>query len=309
MSDLVLSTFCMNAGFDRPNDVLLKKLGEYDWFDRILICDGRLTEQAREYYSQFKNVEVFDMPWNDDYVRRYKHNAALTEKGDWILHLDSDEICSPELVDYLKIREYEYGPDANIIGIPCILNITEDYKKYYAVEPRPKEKYEGQWVKWILYKNDKTLNFDYFGSHVLPQNTIRSYCSAPYLHMKSLKSFVENDVYQMYLSPGGQGLTEIEAARFKMLTCVYKNAKDFIQAAKEGKWPLALQKFAYEHQYIDRPISRLSWYYFGDEFCNNMWYYGRHFPVWEHDKQFVLSKECNELYEKNIKEGNFIEVL
>ncbi len=298
----------MNAGLDNYGDVLIQNLLQYQHiFDKIYICDGNLTQQANKIYKQFPSkVEIIDMPWDDNYVRRYRKIAETTGNSDFILHLDSDEIPSEELIFWLANREY-FKSKINMYWLPCILHIAEDGKKYYPVEPAPSKEYSGQWTKKILYRKTNTLHFKHGGSHVIPDNEPRQYLSKPYYHMKSLESFVYNDVYQAFLSPEGQGYTPVEAAQFKMFTKQYKTTAEFKKATLESNWPPMLEKFAWsKRREFNRPISRLAWVYFVLE--------GAIRPGQDEDmqwcrvKQHVLGKESMELLRENKEKGNFIEI-
>lgn len=300
---LNLSTLTMNA-----EGILFKQLKECSSiFDNILICDGKLTHESSIVYQKLQpkhKTIFFDLPWDDDYVARYRKNSEKTSDGDWILHLDDDELLSEELKQFLIERKFI--ENVNMYCLPCILHITEDGKKYYPVEPKPDERFFGQWTKQILYRKNDKLNFRYFGSHVVPENMPKMYLPLPYYHMKSLESFVYNDVWQAFLHPQGQGYSDVETAKFKMFTRQYKNTDEFKKATLSGSWSFPLAKFAYDHiQEYNRPISRLGWVYF---ILQNNSFPNRPIPTWNEVKQYVLSKESMLLLEQNKQKGNFLEL-
>jgi len=293
---------------------------------------GHLTDDALEFYKQFDNVEVVSSPWEDSYIKQYQAFTAQLKDGEWCLYLDCDEIPSPELIEACKMGP---GPVAgeylDLFRLPCVLHLTEDGKKYYPVEKPPVENWTGQWTKNILFKKSNQLTFRHFGSHVIPEvkNNRYSYINRPYYHMKSLKSFVYNDVWQAFLHPEGQGYTPIEAAQFKMFTKQYKTTAEFKKATLSGCWPVALQNFARKHSRdFNRPISRLSWVYYLLEnnidvlSDGNMMRHdtAKSFPgtlemmvhpdtlTWDYVKQYVLGKETMELFNENMEKGNFIEI-
>ncbi len=310
---LNLSTFCMNAGLDSAHDVLIHNIANYAMnFDSVFICDGNLTDKAKEFYSKLpKNVHVFDKPWNDSYVERYRHNASQAEENSWVLHLDSDEIPSLELSLFLKMHLKEFDQKGcEMIKLPCILHIKEG-NKFYPVEPFPKEEYCGQWTKNILYKKNANLDFRHFGSHVIGfhhGSDKSSYAPFPYYHMKDLNSFIFNDVWQAFLNPGGQHYTQLEAAVFKSLTFQFKSGKDFKKATEEGAWPLPLQKFAYDRRKeFNRPISRLSWVYY--ILYSNKCPFGTFDLTWSDVRQHVLSKESMQLLDTNVQKKNYLKLI
>lgn len=306
-----MTTLCqitMNAGEGIPGSVIKWNLKKHsDKFDRVIVVDGNLTERAKEFYSQFKNVEWVDSPWTDSYVSQYEAWKAKLKEGEWALYLDCDEIAPSNLLKFIS-GDFKCK-DKKLISLPCVLHISEDNHKYYPVENKPTADYRGQFVKHILLEKHDDLYFRHFGSHVEPQTRkgLNLYVPEPYYHMKSLESFVYNDVWQAFLSPEGQQYNSVEAACFKLFISKYKTTKEFKEAGANGNWPVPLVKFAWEKRWhVEKPISRLAWTYFllyGHPFLEE----DRNF-TWQNVKQFVLGKESMELFEKNKQEGNFIDV-
>lgn len=306
-----LAQITMNAGDDIPGSTIKWNLkNNADKFDLVYVVDGNMTDEAWEFYKQFPNVMAISSPWEDSYVKQYQTFADKLIKGEWCLYLDCDEIPSEELMLQFKFG-MKWGK-VTMVQIPCILHLTEDGKKYYPVEPQPpQDKKETTWTKNIWFKKTDGLHFRHFGSHVIPQQSdgVTVYAHYPYYHMKSLESFVYNDVYQAFLHPEGQGYDPVEAAQFKMFTKQYKTLNEFKKATKEGAWPIPLQKFARSKATIyNRPISRLAWVYYILEGHQNPWSDWQQ-PSWDDVKKHVLGKESMELFEKNKNEENFIEII
>lgn len=299
-----LAQITMNAGDDIPGSLLKSSLiGYHKHFDRVIVVDGNLTEAAKKFYKGFDNVVVIDSPWKDSYVDQYKAFSSELKDGEWCLYLDDDELPSDELLKFLKTNYKDY--EEKIFALPCVLFILNEDLKYYPAEPAPANHYTGQWTKKILFEKRRELNFHHFGSHVIPYMTDKepAYIPYPYFHMKSLESFVYNDVWQAFLHPGGQGYTEIESKIFKELTKQFKDTKQFKEVTENNKWPLPLQKFAYDHmKEYHRPISRLAWVYFILE--GNFCIFGD-VPSWDEVKNYVLSKQSNEIMSFNITKQNY----
>lgn len=280
-------------------------------FDRFIVVDGAITEEAKKFYNEH-NVEYIDSPWNDSYVDQYKAFSSVLKDEEWCLYLDCDEVPSSELVGYINGEKFKHLQlsNVNMVLLPCVLHITDDSKNYYPCENAPKKEYAGQWVKKILFKKQPSLDFSYAGSHVIPthkSNEKHIYIPFPYYHMKTLESFVENDVWQAFLSPEGQQYDPSSAMMFRLLKRPYKSTKEFKQATKNGEWSPALINFALKNIYrYENPISRLGWTYFilnghksnSDEII----------PTWEKIKDHILSKECMEIFDKNKKMNNFIKI-
>lgn len=302
-----LQQLTMNAGTELPMDFVvrhnLKNNSKY--FEQVFIADGHLTDQARNFYSQFENVVGIDSPWNDSYVKQYHRATQEVPEGAWILHLDADELPSQMLSQFILSGSFDER--INIVKLPCVLYLTEDNEHFYPVEDEPDFKFNNQWTKSILFKKTNSLQFKHFGSHVIPQGSHEGiYIPAPYYHLKSLQSFVENDVYQAFLSPAGQGYSEIESVQFKQLIRDFKQTKDFRAAAKTGTWSIPLQKFAWDHRRdFNRPISRLFWEYhilqghkciFGTD--DQM--------IWANVKRYVQSEKVMQKFEEEKKNRNHL---
>lgn len=305
-----LAMITMNAGKDIPGSTIMKTLSVYGkYFDRVIVVDGNLSEEARLSYSELENVEltIVDSPWKDSYVDQYRAWSSKVDDEDWVLYLDCDEVPSRELIDFIFSEEFDIkSKECNTFCLPCVLYLRHN-SEYCAAEKEPPKEYIGQWIKNILVKKDSSLDFKYFGSHVIPnhgQEEKGSYVPFPYFHMKTLESFVYNDVWQAFLSPEGQQYTPADAKMFKMLTKQYKTTKEFKEATKCGAWPPVLKKFAWDRRWVaGYPVSRLAWVYFileGNEFLESDSDF-----TWETVKNFVLRAESIDVFNKNIGKENF----
>lgn len=302
MTKVYLSTFGMNAGIDNSHDVLLRNLHKYErHFEKVFVCDGLLSPQAQQYYSTLRNTEVEDYPWDDKYHERYIRNSNKVPDGSWILHLDSDEVPSKELIEFIRSDAFQQLTERyTTLCLPCVLHLSEDGTSWHPVEGWPKEDFQGQWIKNILYAKDETLEFRHFGSHVIPGHGTKEkgkYVPYPYFHTKTLQSFVENDVWQAFLHPLGQQYSAVDARMFQLLTQRWKTMNDFKQATKRGEWNVALQKFAWDRRYEKTPVSRLAWTYFiifGHSTPED-----DPFMTWQNVKTLVLDKDKLDHYVKN----------
>lgn len=305
-----MTTLCqvtMNAGDDILGSVIKwNLLNNHEEFDRVIVVDGNLTPSARSFYNKFHNVEVVDSPWKDSYVDQYKAWFSRLEEEEWALYLDCDEIPSRKLLDVLKSPTLKES-GANIYKIPCVLHMTENYQKYYPVEPWPEKKLTDQWTKNILLKKTESVGFRYFGSHVIPEDSLNQYgyISLPYFHMKSFESFILNDVWQAFLSPEGQQYSATDAAYFKLFTKQYKTTAEFKKATKDGLWPEPLKKFAWDRRKVyNNPVSRLAWTYF--LIYNNFLDFGNLDITLSDVQKFVLDEEKSAKYACELEKNNYI---
>jgi hypothetical protein len=320
ITSIVLGTMTMNAGRGIPGSTIRWALrNNFSQFERVVVVDGCLTDEAREFYSQFSNVEVVDSPWIDSYVKQYQAFADRLKDGQWGLWLDDDEIWTncvyatrtPGEMGYVGSYFDWESKNNDIIRLPCVLHLTEDGKNFYASEkpPQDSELKPNQWTKNILFKKNDGLYFRHFGSHVIPENKSGRYGYLPfaYYHMKSLESFVYNDVWQAFLSPEGQGYSPVDSRLFKMFTSCYKTTKEFKEATKKGTWPPTLKKFAWEkRKEYNHPISRLSWVYFILE--GHLMPEYDDFMYWNTVKQYVLSEDSMKIYNDNLKNNLGIKI-
>jgi hypothetical protein len=99
--------------------------------------------------------------------------------------------------------------------------------------------------------------------------------------------------------PGFSSTAAVNAAQFQSLVRSFKTMKDFRVATKDGKWPIFLQKFAWDNRLkYNNSVSRLFWTYhilyghkcvFGNDENMN----------WENVKKHVLSEDCMKIYEES----------
>lgn len=300
----VLAQITMNAGDGIPGSVIKSNLLKYArYFDLVVVVDGELTDEARRFYNQFTNLIVVNSPWRDSYVDQYRAWSRIMDDGDWVLYLDCDEIPSKELLLFLESKKFtDLAEKYNTLCLPCVLHLTDDGKSFYAVDPDPLPEYEGQWMKNILVKKDKCLDFQFFGSHVIPTHRDQEkacYIPYPYFHMKTLESFVYNDCWQAFLHPQGQGYNEVDARLFKMFS-KFDSVKEFKKATKEKSWSPMLEKFAWDRRHQkNNAVSRLAWTY---------WILEGHpmpevddFMRWDNVKNFVLDEDKMKNFSMKIK--------
>jgi hypothetical protein len=314
INSINIGTMTMDAGRGIPGSCIERILSLCDRFESITVVDGDLTDSAKNFYKKYPNVKIIDSPWKDSYASQYEVFSDTLKDGEWAFWIDDDEIPSPQLIDFFDSKEFVSikKQGFNILHIPCILHLNgvdkNNPERYYQCEPIPKKVYSGQWTKHIIYEKSKFLNYRFFGSHVIPyisHEEKSKYVPFAYYHLKSLESFVLNDVWQAFLHPGGQGYTDVESSKFKMLTSCYKDLKSFKSATKNGQWSPALKKFAWDHRRdIRRPISRLSWAYFilfgHEKFSDD------EYLTWDNVKNNILSQEHMNKLEESIRDGVFV---
>jgi glycosyltransferase involved in cell wall biosynthesis len=77
------------------------------WCDELVVVDSLSTDRTPEIARRYTD-RLIQRPWAG-YVAQ-KQFALEQATGDWVLHLDADERCTPELRD--AIRTALAGPDA-----------------------------------------------------------------------------------------------------------------------------------------------------------------------------------------------------
>lgn len=102
--------------------------------DEIVIADTGSTDATIEV-AESNGARVFSIPWNNDFAEaRNRSMAAAT--GDWLLHLDADEMLDPD--GACRVRELvdNDGFDADAIEL-TLANYCDDPRawRWVAVEP------------------------------------------------------------------------------------------------------------------------------------------------------------------------------
>lgn len=277
---VTLAQITMNAGDDIPGSTLKYTLDTWaSGFERVLIVDGHLTEEARGYYEKFDNVEVLDSPWQDNHTPQYERFMKELADGEWCLYLDDDEspsqnlvLASAQIADIVARAEGGFN-QTTIFALPSILYITENGTRYYRAlhRPYPDDPRNGGHTKQILFQNrpfTTLLTSPPPAAHVNIRQRIGQPIYAPemyYYHFKSAEAYIINDCLFAMMNAKQERYTEQEAAEFKAAleaSGIY-TLKDFRQRTEAGEWSQSLKKFAEDHRKdTDRPISRLYWWYY-----------------------------------------------
>lgn len=280
----------MNAGKDIRGSIL--KWGLEHWgprFDYCVVVDGNLTDEAKAYYNTIPNLRVVDAPWTNRHVDQYRHRNAAVDDGDWLLALDDDEAPSEQLMQFIENSMLQIAEERaiNIFYLPSVTYIARwDQQAILGNFPRPEDFSVGfyQAEKWpegeqrclkrILYKNTAQVDFHHSncGMHVTPMVVKKIFgrtvpadrpgiLRTPYLHMKSLESFMINDCIYMMAdprpyneTPEKRGLTEedvqvIEAVNQKYN---YNDLLTFIKATKQESWPQELKNIALKYSDLEK---------------------------------------------------------
>jgi glycosyltransferase involved in cell wall biosynthesis len=83
------------------------------WVDEIVVLDSGSTDATPVIAREFTN-RFFHHPF--DHYAAQKNHAATLASADWILSLDADERCTPEL--QREIETFLAAPDAEACRIP-----------------------------------------------------------------------------------------------------------------------------------------------------------------------------------------------
>ncbi|MGZ3687570.1 MAG: glycosyltransferase family 2 protein [Bdellovibrionota bacterium] len=103
MSGLPVSAVIISFNEEKKIGACLKSL---TWADEIIVVDAASTDRTREVCKDpsapwFSKIRVLEKPWAG--FREQRNFAIAQAKNDWLLVVDSDEECSPELA--AKVRE------------------------------------------------------------------------------------------------------------------------------------------------------------------------------------------------------------
>lgn len=240
-----------NAGDDIPGSTIkwtIKTYGHY--FDSILVVDGRITKEAKEYYEQ-NNICYIDSPWTGRHVDQYKKRNEAIPIGDWILALDCDEAPSAKLCNFIK-ENLGMAEERGITMLALPVEswwCKEDSNMYYKAEvfeDRP-----DYFRKFILYKNlpDTILLSGEQGTHVSIRQKTGHTASLPftYDHFKSPETIIFNAAVTMMedLLSDPRGLTPEEHRKLYAIGQKYDilTGAKFRKITKQHAWPTELVDF------------------------------------------------------------------
>lgn len=102
--------------------------------DEIVIGDTGSTDTTREIAADYDAV-ILSVPWTDDFAAA--RNTVLAEAtGDWLLHMDADEVLDPD--GARRIREIVDGDGFGADAVELVLaNYCDDMRawRWVPVEP------------------------------------------------------------------------------------------------------------------------------------------------------------------------------
>ncbi len=285
----------LNEDFVKTFDDYVRSMDKFSEEQCDVITDRDLHGNRIYHISK---LNLIDRKWDDNFVRQYLTALNYSEKGDWLLHLDSDEFPSQILLDNLEniIHESGDGMSYDIVTLPVVDFLNEE--KLWEDAEVPQTYKQGMWTKHILIKRwDNTIKLHYAGDeerncHAIPLGKKYVYKPYPYYHFRTTEDFVKNELWEMFLTPEGQRLSPVECARFKTGCKVegIKTSREFMQKIQKGIIGPILEKIAFEYRdkFIGpnndlHPFCQLYAYYYC--FCNN----DKENPDPKFDKQFYTT--------------------
>lgn len=111
---------------------LLRCLAALDWCDDIIIVDSGSTDATVEVAQQI-GARVLHRPFDNFANQRNFGVEEGKPRHDWILHLDADEVVTPEFSQRLAPLEPKGGIDAYRIPSKTMLN--EHWLRYAGMYP------------------------------------------------------------------------------------------------------------------------------------------------------------------------------
>lgn len=81
--------------------------------DEILVADNGMSAELKAQVKKYPKVRIVNMGKKVPYIELIRQKLIDKAKHDWILHLDPDEVCTPEMLSYLA--DYADGADYFII--------------------------------------------------------------------------------------------------------------------------------------------------------------------------------------------------
>jgi hypothetical protein len=303
IENITLVTVTMNAGKDMPGSCLpYALLKHYPHFKNIIIVDGSLSKESKEYYSVFPNVKVIDNPWKESLLEQLKLAASNIDDDKWFLMIDDDEFLGDALIDVLKKvdRSDSLNKLTDII-IPRLTFIKTDSSGFYSMDT-PTNDYNLP-IKDInlgrrcLFKVKDLKYHHAYGRHVVPYHDNPLIGGVPYghVHLKTPELYIINDCLKSRIDPIHERLTEKQAKEYLYLLDKegIDSTKTYKESVYKGTWSKDLKDWAIEHRNINTPVSR-----------PYMWYFLIHNQDQNPDASFTKSKAIdmilNDTWKQNL---------
>ena len=116
----MLSLHVLTHANDGKLEFLLTSVAGH--FDAIRICDGGCSTATRGVCSSHE-VSYYPHPWRDDLSAQWNYLLEQAQVGEWILHMDDDEVPSVPLLKQLRglVEESNRGEAFDLVQIPGLL--------------------------------------------------------------------------------------------------------------------------------------------------------------------------------------------
>ncbi len=95
--------------------------------DEMVIADTGSTDATRDIATSF-GAKVVDIVWNDDFAEARNRGMAFA-KGDWLLHLDADEVVDPDSATLIRTLVDEDGAGADAIEV-TLANYCDEMRSH-----------------------------------------------------------------------------------------------------------------------------------------------------------------------------------
>ena len=92
--------------------------------DTVIVVDDRTRPEAVATMSDWEGVTLVPLSWCDDFAAA--RNAALPHcRGDWVLHVDPDEMPTGPMLDFVRMVDASPREDASWRG--CVVPAPRGY--------------------------------------------------------------------------------------------------------------------------------------------------------------------------------------
>jgi hypothetical protein len=269
----VLGIVTMNAGDGMPGACLRQTLVDNSaWFNRTIVVDGALTEEASKFYDTIRNITVIDSPWEDDLLTQLLLITNSCDIGDWWMMLDDDETLSRSLGSIIgKAPGLE---DITEILTPRITCINENGgNRFYPADGSATEFFKEEYKTpnylrnhFVKITRDLAFSSASGGHHCVPYH--REYAKKimtahPHYHIKAPEQYVVADCQKSMRDPMHERFTQKEANEYTEL--LHKNNIDSYQSYRDSvdnaTWSDEFVNWATDHRYINTPVSRPYFWY------------------------------------------------
>lgn len=130
--------------------------------DEIVLCDTGSTDDTIAVAKRF-GARVLEIPWHDDFAAA-RNESIHAAKGDWLLHMDADEMLDPEGAQRIRALVDADGAGADAVEL-ILANYCNDPRAWRWIPAGPGNPYARGYAGYIrvgllrLFRNGRGFEY------------------------------------------------------------------------------------------------------------------------------------------------------